>query len=105
MDRCLIMTWSYTYDKESTWFDYDSGEEQYELKEEASYPLPHIREKSLEIHSLTAEGDLIKAEIFVDSATYTVLSDGEPVKACANDSYSVAGDSVWKTLDLTLAIR
>ena len=51
-EHYLVMKWDYKYDKESTWFDEDSGEEQYELKEGASYTLPHIKEKSLEIRSL-----------------------------------------------------
>lgn len=54
-----------TCDKESTWFDEDSGENQYDLVEGASYKLPHISNKSLEICSLMADGDLIKAEIYV----------------------------------------
>ena len=36
----LVMKWDYEYDKESTWFDEDSGEERYELTEGAEYPLP-----------------------------------------------------------------
>ena len=43
-EHYLVMKWDYKYDKESTWFDEDSGEEQYELKEGASYTLPHIKE-------------------------------------------------------------
>ena len=32
MDNYLLaMKWDYEYDKESTWFDEDSGEKQYEL--------------------------------------------------------------------------
>ena len=41
MDKhLLVMKWDYKYDKESTWFDEDSGENQYELIEGASYKLP-----------------------------------------------------------------
>ena len=47
--RLLIMKWDYKYDKESTWFDEDHGENEYELIEGASYKLPHISDKSLEI--------------------------------------------------------
>jgi len=55
-EHYLVMKWDYKYDKESTWFDEDSGEEQYELKEGASYTLPHIKEKSLEIRSVKTAG-------------------------------------------------
>ena len=37
----LIMKWDYKYDKESTWFDEDSGENQYELIEGWSH-CPYI---------------------------------------------------------------
>ena len=59
MDKhLLVMKWDYKYDKESTWFDEDSGENQYDLVEGASYKLPHISDKCLEIRSVTAEGIL-----------------------------------------------
>ena len=102
---CLIMKWDYNYDKESTWFDEDSGKETYELTEGASYPLPHIRNKSLEISSVTVERELVKAEIYVDHATVTVCSDGKPVVAHASDSYSVAGDSVHQSLKLSFTLE
>lgn len=106
MDKyLLVMQWSYKYDKESTWFDEDSGEEQYELREGASYTLPHMNEKSLEIRSVTAEGDLVKAEIYVDHETHTVYSSGEPVVGYAHDDYMVAGDSVSKTLCMKFTIQ
>ena len=101
----LIMKWDYKYDKESTWFDEDSGENQYDLVEGASYKLPHISDKSLEIRSVTAEGDLIKAEIYVDHETYTVCNNGESVVAFAYDDYMVAGDSVSQTLRMELTVK
>ena len=104
-DRYLAMKWDYKYDKESTWFDEDSGEEQYELKEGASYTLPHIKEESLEIRSVKTEGDLVQAEIYVDHNTYTVCKGGEPVVAYAYDDYMVAGDSVSQTLRMELTIK
>ena len=100
----LFMKWDYKYDKESTWFDEDSGENQYDLVEGASYKLPHISDKSLEIRSL-AEGDHIKAEIYVDHETYTVCNNGESVVAFAYDDYMVAGDSVSQTLRMELTIK
>ena len=106
MDKHLLfMKWDYKYDKESTWFDEDSGEEQYELKEGASYTLPHIKEESLEIRSVTAEGDLVTAKIYVDHETYTVCNNGESVVAFAYDDYMVAGDSVSQTLRMELTIK
>ena len=101
----LIIKWDYKYDKESTWFDEDSGENEYELSKGASYKLPHISDKSLEIRSLVAEGDIIKAEIYVDHETYTVCNNGEIVVAFAYDDYTVAGDSVSQTLRMELAIK
>ena len=100
----LVMKWEYKYDKESTWFDEDSGEEQYELKEGASYTLPHIKEKSIEIRSVKTEGDLIQAEIYVDHNTYTVCENGEPVVGSAYYDYSVAGDSVSQTLCMKFTV-
>ena len=105
MDKhLLVMKWDYKYDKESIWFDEDSGENQYELIEGTSYKLPHISDKSLEIRSLAA-GDLIKAEIYVDHETYTVCNNGESVIAYAYDDYMVAGDSVSQTLRIELTIK
>ena len=104
-EHYLVMKWDYKYDKESTWFDEDSGEEQYELKEGASYTLPHINEKSLEIRSVTMEGDFIRAEIYVDHNTYIVCENGEPVVGYADYDYMVAGDSVSQTLCMKFTIR
>ena len=102
--RFLVMKWNYTYDKESTWFDEDSGEEQYELEEGAVYALPHIR-KRLEICSVTVGDDFVRAEIYVDYKTYTVCSDGDPVVGDASDDYSVAGDSVHQSLSMKFTVK
>ena len=99
------MKWDYKYDKESTWFDEDHGENEYELIEGASYKLPHISDKSLEIRSVISEGDLVKAEIYVDHNTYTVCENGEPVVGYAYYDYMVAGDSVSQTLRMELTIK
>ena len=104
-EHYLVMKWDYKYDKESTWFDEDSGEEQYELKEGASYTLPHIKEESLEIRSVKTEGDLIQAEIYVDHNTYTVCENSEPVVGHAYYDYSVAGDSVSQSLCMKFTIQ
>ena len=106
MDKpLLVMQWDYKYDKESTWFDEDSGENQYDLIEGASYKLPHISDKSLEIRSVTSEANLVKTEIYVDHETYTVCNNGESVVAYAHDDYMVAGDSVSQPLRMELTIR
>ena len=106
MDKhLLVMKWDYKYDKESTWFDEDHGENEYELIEGASYKLPNISDKIFEIRSVTAEGDLIKAELYVDHETYTVCNNGESVVAYAHDDYMVAGDSVSQTLRMELMIK
>ena len=104
-ERYLAMKWDYKYDKESTWFDEDSGEEQYELREGASYTLPHISEESLEIRSVKTEGDLVQAKIYVDHNTYTVCENGEPVVGYAYDDYMVAGDFVSRSLCMKFTIQ
>ena len=104
-NHVLVMKWDYKYDKESTWFDEDSGENKYELIEGASYKLPNIGDKSLEIRSVTAEDDRISAEIYVDHKTYTVNLGEEPVIGFAYDDYMVAGDSVSQTLRMKLTIE
>ena len=106
MDKhLLIMKWDYKYDKEGTWFDHDEGEGEYDLSEGASYPLPHISDKSIEIRSVIRSENLIRAEIYVDHRTYTVDNSGEPVVAYADDDYTVAGDSVSQTLCMKLSVK
>ena len=106
MDKhVLVMQWSYEYDKEGTWFDEDSGEKRYELVEDARYPLPHEEKIKVEIRSVTREGDTVKAEVYVDHHTVTLVSGGQPVVTHASNSYSVAGDSVHETWHLKLTIE
>ena len=104
-DRYLVMKWDYKYDKESTWFDEDSSEEQYQLREGAEYPLPKEDKIKVEIRSVTQEGDTVKAEVYVDHHTVTVVSGQEPVVAHASNSYSVAGDSVHESWCLKFTIQ
>lgn len=101
----LVMKWEYTYDKESTWYDTDSGTERYDLIQGASYTLPHINKKSLEIVSITSKNDVIEAEIYVDYKTIYVSSNSDGVKADASYSYCVAGDSVHLSLAMQLSIE
>lgn len=101
---CLVMKWDYEYDKESTWFDNDSGEKQYELVEGAEHPLPHEEKIKVVIKSVVNDGATVKAEVYVDHHTVTVVSGGEPVIAHASNSYSVAGDSVHESWCLKFTI-
>ena len=101
----LVMKWDYEYDKESTWFDEDSGEKQYELVEGAEYPLPHEDSIKVVIKSVVKEDDIVKAEVYVDHHTVTVVSGQEPVIAHASNSYSVAGDSVHESWCLKFTIE
>lgn len=106
MEKCILsMKWSYEYDKEGTWFDTDSGEEEYEIFEGESFPLPHISKKCLNVESVRREGETLLVEIYVDSHTVTVKNDGKEVTASVSDSYSVAGDSVHQSLDLSFSIK
>lgn len=101
----LVMQWEYEYDKESTWFDEDSGEKRYELAEGAEYPLPKEEKIKVEIRSVIQEGDIVKAEVYVDHHTVTVVSGQEPVIAHASNCYSVAGDSVHESWCLTFTVE
>lgn len=101
----LVMKWDYTYDKEGTWYDEDTGEEQYDLVERDEHALPHIRNKSLNIRSITVDDNIVKVEIYVDSKTYVVLNNGQSVCGCVYDNYMVAGDYVSQTLQLTFTIK
>lgn len=101
----LIMKWDYEYDKESTWFDEDSGEKRYELTEGAEYPLPHEDSIKVVIESVIKDVDTVKAEVYVDHHTVTVVSGAEPVTVHASNSYSVAGDSVDESWCLSFTIE
>ena len=101
----LVMKWSYEYDKEGTWFDEDSGEMQYELIESAQYPLPHEEKIKVIIESVVKEGDIVKAQVYVDHHTVTVVSGAEPITTHASNSYCVAGDSVHESWCLKFTVE
>ena len=106
MDKyVLVMQWDYEYNKESSWYDESSGEVRYILVEGAEYPLPEKDKIKVEIRSVTQEGDTVKAEVYVDHHTVTVVSGQEPVIAHASNSYSVAGDSVHESWCLKFTIE
>ena len=104
-EHYLVLKWSYTYDKEGTWFEEESGEISYELLEGASYTLPNMSGKRLEIRSVSSEGDSVNAELYADYNTYFVTNNGEHVIGHAHDSYTAAGDFVSKTLYMEFSIE
>jgi len=99
------MKWDYEYDKESTWFNEDSGEERYELSEGAAYPLPHEDSIKVVIESVVNDGDNVKAEVYVDHHTVNVVSGQEPAVTHASNSYSVCGDSVHESWYLKFTVE
>ena len=101
----LIMQWDYHYDKEGTWFDDENGVVSYILQENTHFYLPHSRSKRVEVHKVQFEGDVVKAEVYVDYETYVVTSGTEPVIAHASDSYCAAGDSVHLSWVLKFTIE
>lgn len=101
----LVMKWDYTYDKESTWFDRDEGEKRYELISGAQYPLPHEEKIKVEIQAVTREKDILKAQVYVDHHTVTVVSGEAPAVTHVSNSYSVCGDSVHESWTLQFTIE
>ena len=67
--------------------------------------MPHEDSIKVEIRSVTQEGDTVKAEVYVDHHTVTVVSGQEPVITHASNSYSVAGDSVHESWGLKFTIE
>ena len=104
-EYCLAVNWSYEYDKEGTWFDRESGTVSYPLTAGASYPLPHISKKSLDIRKVEICGDEVAVELSVDRRTVSVNGIGVAAKAYVSDSYSVAGDCVDQSLSLEITIE
>ena len=100
----LVMKWHYDYDKEGTWFDEDDGCEQYEIKEGASYSLPHMHGKTLTIQSVKECDGTVEACIHAGYESYTVKSGGDPVEGYVHHDYSAAGDSVSTSLYMTFTV-
>ena len=106
MERhCLVMKWSYDYDKEGTWFDSDEGVYGYELTADTHFPLPHIEKKVVEILEVSQEGDLITAYLRLGVDTFTVKSDGAEVQQHVSDSYAAGGDVVHQSIAMTFTIK
>lgn len=106
MDKhCLVVKWDYHYDKESTWFDDDHGEERYLLQENTCFPVPRIEKKKVEIQTVTEQNGNISVTLYTDYQTLTVKSDGVPVQATVSYDYMAAGDSVTVSSALTFSIE
>jgi hypothetical protein len=101
---CVTVKYRYRYDKEGRG-TVDEGEEIYDLKEGEVYPLPYIRNATLEICSVSAEDDGITAVIRAGGDRVTVSTSGEPAYAYAAGEYSVCGDSVQEGLHMSVAIQ
>ena len=101
----LQIKWSYLYNKESTWFDQDSGEEYFELVEEKEYALPRIPEKTLKINALQESAEKIQAEIYVDYQTFTLAYGAPPIAKTVSYDYCVCGDCVSQTLHILCSIE
>ena len=100
----LFVKWDYKYDKEGWWIENYSGENEYELVSGASYELPRIWEKSIEILSVETDGDAVAAELDVANRIVSVKNDGVFVKVHASDDYMVCGDSVSQDLWMEITI-
>lgn len=103
MEQYLLhMMWHYTYDKEGTWYDNEDGESTFPLVEGASYPLPNMERKRLEVLSVTETPEGVSCEVYVDHSR--VIVTASPTAAYAAYDYSVCGDSVHTSLSMKLAI-
>lgn len=100
----LVINWRYKYDKEGRTNNED-GEDFYDLEEGATYSLPYMSERKLEIRRVKAEGDTITAEVYAGYDTVTVSNKGEPAYAYADNEYSVCGDCVHESLSMALTIK
>lgn len=100
----LVINWRYKYDKEGRENE-DDGEDFYDLEEGATYSLPYISERKLEIRSVKVVGDTITAEVYAGYDTVIVSNKGEPVSAYASNEYSVFGDCVHESISMALTIK
>lgn len=100
----LVINWRYKYDKEGRTNNED-GEDFYDLEEGATYSLPYMSDRKLEIRMVKVDGDTITAEVYAGYDTVTVSNKGEPVSAYASNEYSVCGDCVHEGLSMALTIK
>lgn len=103
-EYCLLIKWSYLYNKESTWFDEDSGEERFDLIENREFALPRISTKTLKINSVQVLEGNLQAEIYVDYQTFSLVYGAPPVAKTVSYDYCVCGDCVSQTLHISCSI-
>lgn len=100
----LVINWRYKYDKEGRTNNED-GEDFYDLEEGATYSLPYMSDRKLEIRRVKVDGDTITAEVCAGYDTVIVSNKGEGVSAYASSEYSVCGDCVHESLSMALTIK
>ena len=100
----LVIKWRYKHDKEGRG-DEEEGEDFYDLEEGATYSLPYMSDRKLEIRWVKVDSDTITAEVYAGYDTVIVSNKGEPVYAYASNEYSVCGDCVHESLAMSLTIK
>lgn len=101
--HCLLIKWDYKYDKESTWFDEDSGEDRYELVP-STHDLPKMMRKRFDILRVEETEGKITAELIIDGVPVTLSEGDEPYKKHVSYDYSVCGDCVSTDLYMNISI-
>ena len=100
----LVIKWRYKHDKEGRG-DEEEGEDFYDLELGATYSLPYMSDRKLEIRRVKVDGDTITAEVYAGYDTVIVSNKGEGVHAYAYNEYSVCGDCVHESLSMSLTIK
>ncbi|MBR2612782.1 MAG: hypothetical protein IKC72_06910 [Clostridia bacterium] len=101
----LVMSWHYSYLKEGTWDDDETGVKEFILEAGAVYGVPSIEHrKSIEILSFEETDGVAQATIRIDSHTYALKSDEDEVTGSCGYEYSVCGDHVSVTVSFTMKI-
>ena len=101
----LVMSWQYSYLKEVTWDDDETGVKEFMLEAGAVYGVPNIEHrKSIEILSFKETDGVAQATIRIDSRTYALKSDEDEVAGSCGYEYSVCGDHVSVTVSFTMKI-
>lgn len=100
---CVKLMYRYKYDNEGRTAT-EEGEDLYELRAGAKYPLPYMHGSSLEIYSVSLDGETVTATLRAGGDTVTVSENGEPAYAYASGEYSVFGDSVHEGLSMSLTV-
>ena len=104
-DWKLVMAWHYSYIKEGTWDDDETGVKEFALKERAVYGVPNIEHrKKIEVLLFSEEDGVAVTEVKIDHHTYRLRSDEEEVAGSCDYEYSVCGDHVSVTVSFTIRI-